>query len=215
MCYIGNKNVSIGEYKMTLESYGNYYDKRVESIDEKICELISQRKIISSDPGDPTSQHIAIWSKKYNLNGDFLNDVFSHLPREDMYKPIEVPKGFLKNKPVLKSYEDNNVFYSVPFIRQYENASVVHLNIDKDVSEEKPGDMHHFIFIELSIDGTHIDYDCRNDHGGASGGHISFEFIVTPPLPDNMSNIKLIFKEYNEPLKRKPTGLEFVFTLDK
>lgn len=126
---------------MTHESNINDYVKRVESIDEKICELISQRKLISSDPGDPTSQHIATWSKKYNLNEDFLNDVFSHLPREDRYKPIEEPKGFLKNIPVLKSFEENNVFYSVTFIRQYENASLVHLNIDKDISEEKPGDM--------------------------------------------------------------------------
>lgn len=200
---------------MTNESNINDYDKRVESIDEKICELISQRKLISSDPGDPTSQHIATWSKKYNLNEDFLNDVFSHLPREDMYKPIEEPKGFLKNIPVLKSFEDNNVFYSVPFIRQYENASLVHLNIDKDISEEKPGDMQQFTFIELSIEDSSMEYDCRNNQGGGSGGHISFDYIVTPPLPEDTSSIKLIFKEYKEPFNRKPTGLEFVFTLDK
>lgn len=200
---------------MTLESNINDYDKRVESIDEKICELISQRKLISSDPGDPTSQHIATWSKKYNLNEDFLNDVFSHLPREDRYKPIEEPKGFLKNIPVLKSFEDNNVFYSVTFIRQYENASLVHLNIDKDISEEKPGDMQQFTFIELSIEDSRMEYDCRNNQGGGSGGHISFDYIVTPPLPENTSSIKLMFKEYNEPFNREPTGLAFVFTLDK
>ncbi|WP_400247656.1 hypothetical protein AB3U99_11310 [Niallia sp. JL1B1071] len=200
---------------MTHESNINDYDKRVESIDEKICELISQRKLISSDPGDPTSQHIATWSKKYNLNEDFLNDVFSHLPREDRYKPIEEPKGFLKNIPVLKSFEDNNVFYSVTFIRQYENASLVHLNIDKDISEEKPSDMQQFTFIELSIEESRMEYDCRNNQGGGSGGHISFNYIVTPPLPEDTASIKLKFKEYNEPFNRKPTGLEFVFTLDK
>lgn len=201
---------------MTHESEADdSYDKRVELIDEKICELISKRKLISSNPGDPTPNHIAIWSKRYDLNEEFLNSVFSHLPIEDMYKPKEEPKGFLKNIPVLKSYEMNDVFYSVTFMRQYENASLIHLNMDKDISEEKPGDMQQFSFIELSIEDNGKEYDCRNDHGGGSGGHISFDFIVSPPLPDDTSTIKLVFKEYKELFKRKPTGLEFEITLDK
>lgn len=200
---------------MTLEPPIKHYDKRVESIDEKICELINQRKIISSNPGDPTSHHIALWSKKYNLYEPFINSVFSHLLNEEMYKPVVEPKGFLKNIPVLKSYENNDIFYSVTLVRQYENASIVHLNINKDSSKEIPRVMHKFTFIELFIENNGIEYDCRCEGGGGSGGHISFDFIVSPPLPEDLATIKLIFKEYNEPLRRKPTGLEFVITMDK
>jgi len=203
---------------MSFESQTDYYDKRVESIDKKICELISQRKLISSNPGCPTSHHIASWSNKYNLNEQFLSDVFDHLSLDEMYNPIVEPKGFIKNISVLKSYESSDVFSSVPVIHQYENASIVHLNIDKDITKErKSGYMHQFSFIELSIEGNKLEYDCRNEQVGSSGseGHISFDFIVSPPLPDDTSTIKLMFKEYEEPFKKMPTGLEFVITLDK
>lgn len=201
--------------RMPFEPPTNYYDERVEALDEQICHLIKQRKEISkNNPGFPTKQLISVWSKKYHLYEEFINSVFGHFLNEELFKPVVEPRGFLKNIPILKSFEKDDLFYSVTFIRQYENASVVHFLIDRDDSDEIPGMFREHTFFDLSIDGDGIYYDCRNGGGGGSDGHMSYTFTVSPPLPDDLSKIKFVFKEYKTPLKTKPTGLEFIIKVD-
>ncbi|MDR4888400.1 hypothetical protein RGU12_12795 [Fredinandcohnia sp. QZ13] len=197
--------------QMPFEPPTNHYDERIEAIDEQICQLIKQRKELSNNnPGFPTNQHIADWSKKYNFYDDFLNSIFANFLYEDIYRPVVEPKGYLKNIPILKSFEKDGAFYSVTFVRQFENASIVHLNIDsnytEDVSEWHQREHTHF---ELSIKGEETHYNCRNEGGGGTMGHETQTFIVSPALPDDISKYKLIFKEYKMPFQ-KETGFEFV-----
>lgn len=201
--------------RISFEAPTEHYDERIEAIDEQICALMKQRKDISSNnPGFPPKILISNWSKKYNLYEEFLNGVFGHFFNEELYRPIVEPEGFLKNIPILKSFEKDDLFYSVTFVRQFENASVVHLNIDKDDSDVMPGVFPEHNWFELSIDdGEGTDYDCRNEGGGGSGGHTSYTFIVSPPLPDDISKIKFVFKECKTPYNTKPTGLEFVIKM--
>ncbi|MGE6259755.1 hypothetical protein ACQKCU_18045 [Heyndrickxia sporothermodurans] len=196
---------------MPFESPTEHYDEHIEAIDEQICNLIKKRKELSkNNPGFPTKQLIADWSIKYNFYEDFLNSVFAHLLNEEIFKPVVEPKGFLKNIPILKSFEKDDVFYSVTFVRQYENASVVHFNIDReDVDDEGSRSFREPTFFNLSIEGNEVDYDCLNEGGGGSGGHESFTFIVSPALPDDFSELKLVFKQCKVPFQ-KPTGFEFV-----
>ena len=195
---------------MPFEPPTEHYDEQIESIDEQICNLINQRRELSNNnPGFPTKELIAKWSTKYNFYEGFLNSVFSHLLNEEEYKPVVEPKGFLENIPILKSYEKDGVFYTITFVRQFQNASVVHFTIDKEESDSEKRKPQEHSFFDLSIEGEEIDYDCRNNFGGGSGTHHSFTFTVSPALPNDFSNIKLIFKEYQLPFQ-KPTGFEFV-----
>ncbi|WP_071394783.1 hypothetical protein [Bacillus tuaregi] len=195
--------------RLPFEPPTEHYDERIQSIDEQICALIKERKVVSDqDPGFPAKKLISAWSDKYDFQEDFLNSVFSHFLNEDLYRPVVEPEGFVKNIPVLKSFENKDVFYSITFIRQYENASVVHFNIDREYREE---DMHRgfqdHTFFELSIQGLDTEYDCRNDGGGGSRGHESYTYIISPALPDDLSTFTLVFKEHKTPYQ-KPTGLE-------
>ena len=206
--YLGGENMK----RMPFEPPTEHYDEEIEAIDEQICNLIKQRKDLSNNnPGFPTKQLIANWAKKYNFYEDFLNSVFAHFLNEEIYRPVVEPKGYLKNIPILKSFEKDDKFYSVIFVSQFENASVVHLNIDSntidDVSEWHQREHTHF---ELSIEGVETHYDCRNDGGGGTIGHETYTFIVSPALPDDISKFKLVFKEYKVPFQNKPTGFEFV-----
>jgi len=196
---------------MPFEPPTEHYEEQIEAIDEQICNLIKQRKDLSyNNPGFPTKQLIANWAKKYNFYEDFLNSVFAHFLNEDIYKPVIEPQGFLKNIPILKSFEKDDIFYSVTFMRQYENASVVNFNIDRDDSDDDmPRRFREPILFDLSIEGKEVDYDCRNEGGGGSGGHESYTFIVSPALPDDLSELKLVFKQFKVPFQ-KPTGFEFV-----
>jgi hypothetical protein len=49
--------------------------------------------------------------------------------------------------------------------------------------------------------------------GGGASDHFFYDFVVSPPLPDNLSGIDLIFKEYNTPFREKPTGTEIIMHL--
>ena len=201
--------------RMPFKPPTHHYDERIEAIDEQICELLKQRKDISNNnPGFPTNQLISDWSKKYNLFEEFLNSVFSHFLNEENYRPVVEPRGFLKNIPILKSFETDDSFYSVTFVRQFENASVIHFNIDKEYSGEKPGEFAEHSFFELSIEGDGAEYDCRNEGGGGSRGHMQYTFIVSPAIPDDFSNINLVFKEYKPPFKKNLSGLKFIIKMD-
>lgn len=198
--------------RLPFEPPTTHYDQRIEGIDERICELLNQRKdITNNNPGFPNKKLITAWSEKYNLYEEFLNSVFEFFLNEHFYKPVVEPKGFVKNIPILKSFEKDDVFYSVTFVRQYENASVVHFNIDREISEdEMTRRIRESILFELSIEGEETDYNCRNDGGGGSRGHESYTFIVSPALPDDISEIKMVFKKFKQPFLNEPTEVVFV-----
>lgn len=203
--------------RMPFERPTDHYDERILSIDEQICALLKERKDVSSNnPGFPPTDQIAEWAKKYNQYEDVLNSIFSTLRMEEEFKPRVEPENFIKHLPILKSFEKNDRLYTITFIRQFENASVVQLNIDweektEDIDDYRLRHMSHHHFLELSLG---ENYECRTDNGSCSDGHFRQNYIVSPPIPDDPSGLNLIFKEYHDYFKGKPTGLEIVFDLD-
>ncbi|WP_079478956.1 hypothetical protein [Halobacillus salinus] len=195
--------------RMPFQRPTEYYDERIETTDEQICELLKQRKELSTNnPGFPTEELIAKWSTKYNFYEDFLRSIFSHLLNEEQYKPVVEPRGFLANIPVLKSHEKDGAFYTVTFVRQFQNASVVNLTIDREDSDRVSSQEEHSFF-DLMVESGAGEYDCRNNFGGGSRTHYSFTFTVSPALPDDLSDIKFVFKEVSLPFS-KTTGYQFV-----
>ncbi|MET3727083.1 hypothetical protein ABID52_000664 [Fictibacillus halophilus] len=89
-------------------------------------------------------------------------------------------------------------------MRQFENASVVHFNIDREI-DENAFPKHNFF--TLSIKDGETDYECQTDGGGGSRGHKSYTYTVSPALPDDLSKLKMVFKECKVPYQ-KPTGFE-------
>jgi hypothetical protein len=198
--------------QLPFERPTDHYDERIQSIDEKICELFQKRKDLSDhNPGFPPFELISDWAKKFGLYEELLKSVFGTLRNEEQFKPIIEPKGYKKHISVLKSVEKNNRFYTVPFIRQFENASVVQLTIDWNSTTETPGERPHHTFFELFIGDK---YDCRMINGSGSSGHESNHFVVSPSLPDKLSGLDLVFREFRTPFKEQPTGLEIVMMLD-
>lgn len=189
-----------------------YYDENFTAIDDQICQLIEKRKELSKDnPGFPTREYIADWSEKYGLNEDFLNAIFSEILNENSYETIVEPKNFLGNNIVLKALEKNDVLYSVIAVRQFENASEVHLNIIRNLVEEITEwgqiDQYHF---ELSIKAVNGQFETSNNGGGGTPGSESYTFIVSPALPDEVSEYNLIFKAYKTRLSK---DVIFEFTI--
>ncbi|MGE7918935.1 hypothetical protein ACQKM9_08290 [Viridibacillus sp. NPDC093762] len=199
--------------RSSIEQSSNHYDEQLFSIDEQICTLLKQRKEISIDrSGFPPDEVLSKWATKFDLYEEYLSSLFGTVSMHDYFKPRVEPSGFRKHLPVLKSVEINEKIYTVTFIRQFENASVVHLNIDWNETNETLIDRHfnhnHFT---LSIGQA---YDCRNDGASGSTGNFVHTFTVSPPLPDDISEMTLVFKEYSDVFNDKATGLEIVIHLE-
>ena len=50
-------------------------------------------------------------------------------------------------------------------------------------------------------------------NGAGGEGHFHYNFLVSPALPDDLSEIKLIFKEYESPFKDTIIDSEIVIQL--
>ncbi|MBT2289242.1 chorismate mutase [Paenibacillus albidus] len=199
--------------RMPFQRPTEHYDERIMDIDEKICALIKQRKDISDNiPGFPPLETIAMWAQKYDLYEEFLKSLFGTLMSEEHFRPMVEPDQFRTYLPVLKSMEQDGLFYSLTSIRQYNNASMVTLHIDWDMKQdEEPSSRRHRQF-ELYIGEP---YDCRMVNGGSGSGHASYNYVVSPPLPDELSGLVLVFKEGCSPFPPKENGIEIVFAMEE
>ena len=197
--------------RMPFKRPTTHYDEKIKEIDEQLCELIKQRKEISNDnPGYPPFEYISNWAEKFGLYEDLLKSVFSSLWNEKWYKPSVEPEGFIRNLSVLKSIEIDNRLFSVICIRQYSNCSVVNFNIDWDNTSDSSEDKLRHANFELSID---EQYDCRMLDGAGGEGHLHYNYIVSPQLPENFSGIGLIFQEYDFHSGDKQIGNDIVMRL--
>ncbi|MFT8320990.1 MAG: hypothetical protein ABF649_08805 [Bacillus sp. (in: firmicutes)] len=54
-------------------------------------------------------------------------------------------------------------------------------------------------------------YECLVGHGNGVNGHQCYKFHITPPLPDDLTGLTFIFKEFSNHLKEVETGLNITF----
>lgn len=199
--------------RMPFERPTDHYDAGIADIDEQICALIKQRKNISNNnPGYPPFELISDWAEKYSLYEEFLKSLFGNLRNEEHYRPRVEPTVFRKHVPVLQSVEVGEDMYTVTFVRQYENASVVNLHVDSPPRENDDGvaPRRRQHFFQLSIA---EGYECRTFGGSGGNGHHTHEFVVAPPLPDDLMGLQFSFEEYAS-LFGEPTGFQVVINID-
>ena len=191
-----------------IETTNSYYNESLLSIDKKLCELLNDRKkIIKSNLGFPPDKVVSSLADEYGFQKEYLQSLFSTIEMEEHYEPTIEPVEFQKYLPVLKAYGDQKVLYTVTYIRQYANASVLYLHMDW---EEKEDTNFYPDILDLIINDT---YFCHSEGGGGTTGHASHSYIISPALPDDVSGIELIFKEPGRPFKVNSTGFEFTIKL--
>jgi hypothetical protein len=182
------------------------YDDQIDAMDEKICALIKQRIHYTQNNNLlPPLKKITEWAKTYELPAEMLMTLFSDLEVE-RYKPPVKPNEFRKNIPVLKSVEINNYIYTVIFLRQYGNASVVHVTINWAPTTQQSNPP----LLELYMG---EEYRCEALGGGGTSGHIAHDFIISPALPDELSGMKFYFYHQMEK-EEQEIRTEFVISID-
>lgn len=189
------------------EQHSKNYDSRLVTLDEQICALLQQRKEQSAHtPGFPSDDTISKWAKQYGFDDTFLAMFFQLIKSEKYYTSNVEPTGFRHYIPVLKTVEGGERLYTVSYVRQYDNASVVQLLIDWDEQQEPQLTIQQKL--QRNHFGLYIDasYECRSKGTGGSNGHESSTYVVTPPLPDDLRGLHFVFTEYEDVFEEKPTG---------
>lgn len=173
----------------------DYYCEELAPIDVQICEFLAKRKELSDDnPGFPHLDQIFAWSKQYGLNEDWLRRIFSLMYGEHYLAPPVEPSGFLKFVPILKSVEINSVIYAVTHMKQYSNASVVYIETEANTDEPFARIGHTRFELHISP-----EYQCRLNGGYGQQKGMVHSFVVTPPLPDMVTEV-----EFNLTIKPLP-----------
>jgi len=189
------------------EQHSKYNDSRLVTIDEQICTLLQQRKEQAAlTPGLPSDDTISKWAQQYGFDDTFLALFFQLIKSEKYYTSKVEPSGFRHYIPVLKTVAKGERLYTVYYVRQYDNASVVQLLIDWDEQQEPQLTIQQKL--ERKHFGLYIDasYECRSKGTGGSNGHESSTYVVTPPLPDDLRGLHFVFTEYEDAFEEKPTG---------
>ncbi|MCM2997877.1 hypothetical protein M3647_10355 [Paenibacillus cellulositrophicus] len=189
-----------------------HYDERLLPIDRQICQLLQQRKEISEgNPGYPPFAYTDQWAAETGLYEDFLKMIFGAIRSDEYFKPMVEPAGFIKHVPVLVSQEHEGYFFTLTSVRQYANARVVTLHVDGDVTiPESSTDISNF-----ALDMGEY-YDCRMDRGVSCSGNATYNYVVSPPLPDKLSGLEFVFREeVGSPFGGEPTGKEVRFRIEE
>jgi len=186
---------------MSYGSTTDYYCKSLAVIDEQICELLAKRKERSDDnSGLPGLELISTWCEQYGLNIEKTRNIFASMSSEHSFLSHEQvePTEFQRFVPILKSVKLESILYAVTYMKQYENASVVYIDIELNSAEEN---------VRLEFSGCELyispEYQCR--HSGASGHAKGMQqsFVVTPPLPDDVTGFgfKLTVRPHRDEMK--------------
>lgn len=174
--------------RMPFHPPTDYYCEQLAPIDEQICALITKRKELSeNNPGFPSLGLITTWCQRYELNEAMTQSIFTMLYNEKEFSAhfqVE-PTGFLKFVPILKWVEINSVLYSVTHMKQYENASVVYIEIEVHNSERFVRLGHARLDLSISP-----DHQCRQHRGSGQDKGMQYSFVVAPQLPDDLTGVE-------------------------
>lgn len=128
------------------------------------------------------------------------------------FRPMPEPHTFKKHVPVMKAAEVDGTMYSMTFIRQYENASELSLHIDYDTSHLAQFEhIYRHYALELTIS---PDYDVFHHGGSGSDGHMTNTYLISPPLPDDLSGLTFRFKGEIMEEEKEPKQVEFTLQID-
>lgn len=182
--------------RMPFRPPTDYYCELLAQIDEEICALLAKRKELSNNnTGFPHLDSITAWSQEYGLNEDMVLSVFGTLFHENRFHTHVEPTGFLNFVSILKSMEIDSVFYAVTHMKQYENASVVYIETEVNTTEH---------YVRLGHAGFELfispEYQCRSNGGCGQSKGMQHSFVVTPPLPDDVTGVEfcLTIKPFSE-----------------
>lgn len=153
----------------------DYYDEQLKSMDAGLVSSIATRQRLSKgQPGFPKIEYLEQWAQQYDIPEAVLYQVFAVLFYWDTFRNHIQPDRFERFVSVMALELQDDLLVIVPAIRQYNNCSVVSVQLQ---SPRLKG-----VTVEMTVDIA--GYQCYASGGGGSAGHWYQDIVVTPIIPD-------------------------------
>ncbi|WP_040952062.1 hypothetical protein [Gorillibacterium massiliense] len=171
-----------------LRGIPNEYNQTIKEIDERIIELISLRRTkVEGRRYYPSIEQIAEWSTRFELDESQIHYIMQSL--QDQIR-LDFPDelGELNNVlSIMKKSVAESCEYTLTHAMQYEKASIVFVEIK--LLDNSQGEVHLKPNLFLHIINNQ-QYSVRR-HGSRGGGaQTEMQFMVIPPLPENLENLE-------------------------
>ncbi len=162
--------------EMRIEPPTDYYDEQLQTVDENIVASIATRQRLSNGkPGFPKAAYLERWARQYEIPVSILHQTFSALFRWHVVRERLQPDQFKRFVAIMAAEPHGNLLVLVPYLRQYNNCSVVSVQLESPQLADGP------VHVDLEIAG----YECLRHGGGGSQSYWHQEFVVTPVIPDD------------------------------
>lgn len=172
-----------------MESDGPYTEE-IARIDEEICRLLAAREGATAGLRiQPDDERVARWSDQYGVAETRLRSLFANLaagPRLNVLPPQ--PQDLRRVVEIMRRQTCQGLQFVLTHCLQYENASVLHMEIDSITARGTPRGM-----LDLDLDRPGHSVGGFGGHGTAR--HHAFDFIVWPALPDDLSSVGFTLRQ--------------------
>lgn len=164
--------------EMRLQPPTEYYDEQLRTVDETIVRAIADRQRLSNGrPGFPRIAYLKQWAEQYEIPVSILHQAFSVLFHWHIMHERVKPERFERFVSVMAATQQGNLLVWVPHLRQYNNCSIVSVQLEGPQLGSGP------TRVDLAIKGS----ECLRNGGGGSLGYWHQDFIVTPRIPDDQA----------------------------
>lgn len=173
----------------SLRQIPNEYNDGFKEIDEKILKLIMERQSMAKGKRFfPNKEVVEAWSKQFDMKVPELN-LFLHTINWGA-RPIHPnEKGELKGiLPIMKKTVKDEIEYTLTHAMLYEQYSEVHLDIINKGEGSHMTHIHPQIHLKVIGDKEYF-VENHGMHGG--GNQTSMQFLVSPPLPEDLKTVEL------------------------
>ena len=134
--------------EMRMEPPTDYYDEQLKTVDENIAASIATRQRLSNGkPGFPKAAYLEQWARQYEIPVSILHRIFFILFNWPVLRERVQPDRFERFVPIMAAEPRGNLLVLVPYVRQYNNCSIVSVQLESPQLADGP---------------MHIDLDMAN-----------------------------------------------------
>ncbi|WP_248928089.1 hypothetical protein [Paenibacillus hamazuiensis] len=177
------------------------YNDAVKQIDQKLLELIVERKTLAGGKRfSPPKELIRQWAETYEIPVPQINWLLHRLNEGDAPVFSDGPGELLNVISIMKKTTVDGFEYVLTHSMQHENGSMVHLDIRQIRQDAR---VHVRPHLHLEITGAEpYNVHRHGSHGG--GGQAHLNFFVTPRLPEDVSELVFSLIPFAMPMDTAP-----------
>lgn len=180
----------------------NDYDDSFEKIDEKIIKLLHERKKQANGKRFfPPVELMEKWAEEYDMEVPQISWLM-HSVNEGPHSFVHEGPGELLNViPIMKKTLMGDFQYVLSHAMQHQSGSIITLEIEQCDKEMNIGMVRAHLLLDVLGNQEYV----VNRHGSrGGGGHTQVQYLVTPRLPDDLSEISFTLIPYALPMEEPP-----------